>query len=132
MDGRRHARWCAIDRIWSDSAENCGVPQLQYSDKVVHVPAVAVHRQGVDVPAIMQRRSPAVGGASDSAHRWSQRTSQLQQRRIRFQRGDGDEWAFFWLFWPFFALFRVVPELSASFRVLDDEEFFVIEGSHAN
>ena len=29
----------------------------------------------------------------------------------------------FWLFWPFFALFRVVPELSASFRALDDEVF---------
>ena len=33
------------------------VPQLHSSDKVVDVPAVAVHRQGVDVPVIIQRRS---------------------------------------------------------------------------
>ena len=32
----------------------------------------------------------------------------------------------------FFALLRVVPELSASFRALDDEEFFVVEGSLHN
>ena len=70
----------------SDSTENCGVPQVQYSDQVVDVLAVAVHRR-LDVPVIMQRRSLAVGGASDSAHRRSQRTSHLQQRRIRFQRG---------------------------------------------
>ena len=39
---------------------------------------------------------------------------------------------FFSAFCAFFALLRVVPELSASFssgRALDDEEFFVIEGS---
>ena len=38
---------------------------------------------------------------------------------------------FFRPFWPFFALLRVVPELSASrsWRALDDEESFVIEGS---
>ena len=30
------------------------VPQLQYSDRVVDVPAVAVHRQGLDVPVISQ------------------------------------------------------------------------------
>ena len=24
LGGCRHARWCANDRIWSDSAENCG------------------------------------------------------------------------------------------------------------
>ena len=32
-------------------------------------------------------------------------------------------------FSAFFALLPVVPELSAGFRALDDEEFFVIEGS---
>ena len=37
----------------------------------------------------------------------------------------------FWPFCPFFALLRVVPEVSASFRVLDDEEFFAVEGSLA-
>ena len=55
---------------------------MQYSEKVVDVLAVAVHRH-LDVPAIMQRRSLAVGGAADSVHRWSPLTSQLQQRRIR-------------------------------------------------
>ena len=41
---------------------------------------------------------------------------------------------FFLPFWPFFALLRVVPELSASrsWGALDDEEFFVIEGSCIN
>ena len=29
-------------------------PQVQYSDRVVDVPAVAVHRQGLDVPVISQ------------------------------------------------------------------------------
>ena len=43
---------------WSDGAENSGVPQVQYFDRVVDVPA-AVHRQGLDVPC-------PVGGASDS------------------------------------------------------------------
>ena len=44
-----------------------GVPQVQYSDKVVDVLAVAVHRR-LDVPAIMQRRSRAVGGATVSVN----------------------------------------------------------------
>ena len=30
---------------------------------------VAVHRQGVDVPAVVQRRCFALGGATDSVHR---------------------------------------------------------------
>ena len=34
----------------------------------------------------------------------------------------------FRVFSTFFALLRIVPELSASFRALDDEEFFVIGG----
>ena len=45
------------------------------------------------------------------------------------RRFDG----FFSLIGHFFALLRVVPELSASFfGALDGEEFFAIEGSHAN
>ena len=32
------------------------VPQVQYSDMVVDVLAGAVHRQGLDVPVIIQRR----------------------------------------------------------------------------
>ena len=46
-----------------------------------------------------------------------------------FSMGDGDDCFFFLPFRPFFALFQVVSELSASFRALDDEEFFVIGGS---
>ena len=38
-------------------------------DKVADVPARAVHRQGVDVPAVMQRRRLALGGATESVHR---------------------------------------------------------------
>ena len=72
--------------FWSNSAENCGSAVAYSSEKVVDVPAVAVHRQGVDVPVIMQRRSLAVGSASDSAHRRSQRTSQPQQRRVLWER----------------------------------------------
>ena len=45
---------CQRQGCGSDSAENCGVPQVQHSDRVVDVPAVAVHRQGLDVPVISQ------------------------------------------------------------------------------
>ena len=44
------------------------VPQLQYFQSG-RCPWFAVHRQGVDVPAIMQRRSLAVGGVTDTVHR---------------------------------------------------------------
>ena len=96
------------------TVQNCGVPQLQCSDKVVDVPAVAVHRQGVDVPVILQRRCLAVGGASDSAHRHSQRTIQLHRDGSAFSVGDGDE-GDFRDFSAFFVFLRVVPELSARF-----------------
>ena len=77
-------------------------PQLQYSDKVNGVPVVQVVVQ--------------VEGASDSVHRQSWVMTAVK--------------GFFGLFRPFFALLRVVPELSASrsWGALDDEEFFVIEG----
>ena len=39
---------------WFDGAENLEVPQAQYFDRVVDVPA-AVHRQGFDAPVISQR-----------------------------------------------------------------------------
>ena len=57
------------------------------------------------------------GGASDSVHR--------QSWVVKAVKG------FFSGFSAFFALVRVVPELSASCSLgaLDDEEFFVIEGS---
>ena len=44
----------ANDRFMVQTVQNWGVPQLQCPDKVVDLPAVAVHRQGVDVPVIMQ------------------------------------------------------------------------------
>ena len=88
------------------------VPQLQYFDRVVDVPA-AVHRQGLDVLVISRRCF---------------RFSSLAELDY-----DGSE-GVFRPFWSFFALLRVVPELSASrsWGALDDEEFFVIEGSCIN
>ena len=53
---------CQRQGCGSDSTENCGVPQVQHSDRVVE-------------------------RCSDSVHRQSQRTFQLLQRRVRFQRG---------------------------------------------
>ena len=92
------------------TVQNCDIPQLQCSDKVVDVPAVAVHRQCVNVPVILQRRCLAVGGESDSAHRQFQRTIQLH----RDGYGDGDEGDFLG-FSSFFVLLQIVPELSARF-----------------
>ena len=45
----RYAR-CCDDKAWgSDAKKTVEVPQVQYSDRVVDVPA-AVHRQCLDVP----------------------------------------------------------------------------------
>ena len=78
------------------------VQQLQCSDKVNDVPVVQVVVH--------------VEGASDSVHR--------QSWVMTAVKGG------FSAFCAFFALLRVVPELSASrsLGALDDEEFFVIEG----
>ena len=70
---------------WFRVVKTATAPQLQYSDKVVAVPAVAVHRQGVDVPVNMQRRSLAVGSASESVHRLIWWTSQFAQRQVAFR-----------------------------------------------
>ena len=40
--------------LWFRQCKNCSVPQLRCPVKVVDVLAVAVHRQGVDVPVILQ------------------------------------------------------------------------------
>ena len=53
------------------------------TSKVVDVLAVAVHRQGMDVPAIMQRRSLAVGGATDSVHHMIWWTPSLHRDRLQ-------------------------------------------------
>ena len=55
-DGRRHARLVCKRQDLVRQCRKTVVPQLHSSDKVVDVPAVAVHRRGVDVPANMQRR----------------------------------------------------------------------------
>ena len=87
------------------------VPQLQYLDKVVDVFFV----QFIDGYGRRCDHAATSGGASDSVHRQSSWTFQLYNR-------DGYDAlraamkGFFGLFRPFFALFRVVPELSASFR----------------
>ena len=93
------------------------VPQLQYSDKVVAVPAVAVHRQGVDVPVNMQRRSLAVGSASESVHRLIWWTSQFATETGCFPQ-LGAMKGFFGAFCAIFALLWVVPKMSASFSSL--------------
>ena len=46
---------------------------------------------GFDVPVIMQRRSLALGGASDSVYRRSQWTFQFARDGYAFSVGDSDE-----------------------------------------
>ena len=69
---------------------------------VVDVLAVAVHRKGVDVPVTVQRRSLAVGGATDSVHRLIWWTSQFALRQVAVGCGDG-------LFDAFCVIFRAPP-----------------------
>ena len=66
------------------------------------------------LPCDLAATVSAVGGASDTAHRHSQRTIQLHRDGSAFSAGDGDEGDFRG-FSTFFALLRVVPELSSSF-----------------
>ena len=85
LDGRRHARWCANDRIWSDTAEKLWFRScILLTSGRCHCCCSSSTRCGR--PCDLAATCLAVG-ASDSAHRRSQRTIQLQQRRIRFQRG---------------------------------------------
>ena len=97
------------------------VPQLHSSDKVVDVHAVAVPRQG-------QRRCLAIGCLRFSS------SPESADIPVATETDTLSAWVtvmtvFFLLFRPFFTLLQIVSELSASFRALDDEEFFVIEGS---
>ena len=97
--------------LFGQTVQKTVVPQFHSFDKVVDGPAVAVHREGVDVPVIIQRRS-------------------LQQLRcLRFRSSpesvgillyirDGYYGSDEGLFDAFCVIFRappVVPELSASF-----------------
>ena len=80
--------------------KNCGHPQLQCCDIVVDVLVCAGRRLGllVEVPQIQFIASSS----------W---TFQCAQRQGAFSEGLVAMWG-----WVFFALLRVVPELSASFR----------------
>ena len=115
---------CSL-RFGPDSAQFA-----QLLDKVVDMP-VAVQRQVYLVgqsrqlwrsrsckalirgrcPCCAGRRLGLVEGASDSVHRQSQWTFQFSKRRWAFSEGTAAMQG-----WAFFALLRVVPELSASFR----------------
>ena len=75
---------------------------MQYSDRVVDVPA-AVHRQGLDVPVILQRQVHA------DSRRCLRFSSSLE---LDYDGSDG-------VFGAFCAFFRAPPvirSLSASFR----------------
>ena len=85
----------------ADSAENVDVPQVQYSDRVVDVPA-AVHRQCLDVPVILQRQ---VHGDSRRCLRFS------SSQELDYDGSDG-----FWRILRHFSRSSGYPELSASFR----------------
>ena len=78
----------------------------------------------MNVPVIMRDS----GFAPDSVHRGYGGHSSSQQRQVL----DLPVAAMMGFFDAFCVIFRappVVPELSASFSALDDEEFFVVEGS---
>ena len=56
LDRLGHARRCATTGWFGFTVQKTvDVPQVQYFDRVVDVPA-AVHRQGLDVPVILQRQ----------------------------------------------------------------------------
>ena len=76
----------------ADSAENVDVPQVQYFDRVVDVPA-AVHRQCLDVPVILQRQ---VHGDSRRCLRFS------SSQELDYDGSD-------WVFGAFCAIFRAPP-----------------------
>ena len=86
------------DRLYgADSAETVEVPQLQYSDRVVDVPA-AVHRQGLDVPVILQRQ---VHADSRRCLRFS------SSQKLDYDGSDG-------IFGAFCAIFRAPPVIRTS------------------
>ena len=72
------------------------------------------------------------GGASDSVYRRSQWTFQFATETGTLSSvGMAAMKGFSGLLRPFFAFLPGCLELSASFRALDGEEFFAIEGSFA-
>ena len=85
----------------SDGTENCGVPQVQYSDKVVDVPAV----QFIDVGrpcvyAVTQSRSWTCHRFSSSRESADIPVATETVTHFAFMAATK---VFFWLFWPFFA-----------------------------
>ena len=99
---------------------------VQFLDKVVDEPVVVLGLlagavecldQVADVPVLSLRCLQGLG-ASDSVHRRRQWTFLLCNRdgyTASSSVGYGGDEGFFCLFWSFFALLQVVPELSASF-----------------
>ena len=71
----------ACRQFWGPDVQKTVVFHSCSLDKVADVPARAVHRPGVDVPVFMQRRSLALGGATDSVHRLFWWTSQFAWRQ---------------------------------------------------
>ena len=113
-----------------DVASLCGVlSQVQFLDKVVDMPVasndkclgLSVQKTAASAVAVLTLGSMSLlcrssiwslaEGASNSVHRQSSWTFQYAQRQGAFSEGLVAMWG-----WAFFALFRVVPELSASFR----------------
>ena len=115
LDGRRHARWCANDWIWSDSAE-----KLWFRSYIL----------------LTSGRCPCCCSSSTRCGRPCEHAATVSRLEVlRFssspksahipvvtETSSLSAWVavngFFGPFWPFFALFRVVPELSASFSSL--------------
>ena len=89
------------------------VPQLQYLHKVVDVFFVQLV-DGYGRFCDHAATSGPVEGASDSFHRQSQWTFQFHRDGYAFSVGLVAMKVFSAFFWPFFALLRVVPALSAS------------------
>ena len=90
---------CIFSRKQLRVAFKVEVLQLQCSDEGGRCPCCAGRRLGL------------LEGASDSVHRLSSWTFQFATKRWDFSEGLAAMWG-----WAFFALLRVVPELSASFR----------------
>ena len=129
--GSRHARCFSTTGVGlvSASADNSGGSEVAVLPRWSTVPAGAVHRQGVDVPVIMQRRSLAVGSAKDSVHRLIWWTSQFAQRQVSQL---GAMMCFFRRILRHFSRSSGCPGVERQFPQLGSsryEEFFFIEGS---
>ena len=110
--GCPHAR-CVQTVLGSRREENCVVPQFAVLDKVADVPVCAVHRRLWTSLWSCSDVGSLAGGLRLSQSSW---TFQLYNRDGYASSVYGGDEGFFRGFSAFFALLRVVPELSASFR----------------